>query len=775
MMNEHIGFSQVLNRYVRRAAYTPGQLAALSGLPKSTIINWLRGRVEKPQAWQSIVRLLAVLHLDEGEASAVLKAAGHPPIAALRPLVEAEERALLQAWQPPPVAAPSARSPFQAIADVPYLVGRKGELAQVAAWLRAGERSVIQGLPGVGKTALAARLAYRLRPHFPDGVLWARLAASDPMSVLSTFARAYGADVDGVASLADRSRVVRDLLADKRALLVLDDVEDSAQVEALLPPSGRCAVLLTTRRQNLRVARGARRLTLRPFSPANNAGRQLFTQILGEARVQAEATLFDQIAHLLGHLPLALLIVASRLAWEPGWETADFLRRLQQRAERLPALRYEGEGVAAAFALSVDPLPEAQRRFFAVLAAFAGDDFDAAAAAAAAGIADDAAGDHLRALYARSLVQTPRSGRYSLHPLLRDYAGALPGDREAGRRLARYYLNYLEDDSNLAVAVIHEEANIEGALNLVWQEATYDLFCELVLAFVPFLRRRGRLDLARDLLSQAGEVATGAQAVSCQVNLAAIARRRHRYEEAAAILAGVSARLPDDSPAKGAFLVEQGTLAACRGDYARAQALFRQALPLLQAERDIPLRISLLKELGVAQVAQRDYEEAAVSYEQALALARREAPADAPTLLRCLGGLAIAQEQDYERAHHLYQEALALVRQAEARPALAILLNNLAATAVAQGAWEQAKMWLEEGVTVARQTGERATMAMILTNLGRLAGENGEQEAARAYFRQALDLAEEIKRPAVAAAARAGLKMEEERLESPPSLTIIFD
>ena len=52
----------------------------------------------------------------------------------------------------------------------------------------------LEGMAGVGKTILAAHLAYRLRPHFFDGILWAQLDTSDTMEILSAFAEAYNRD-----------------------------------------------------------------------------------------------------------------------------------------------------------------------------------------------------------------------------------------------------------------------------------------------------------------------------------------------------------------------------------------------------------------------------------------------------------------------------------------------------------------------------------------------------------------------------------------------------
>ena len=72
---------------------------------------------------------------------------------------------------------------------------------------------------------MAAHVAYQLKDHFVDGVLWAEMDSSDVMTVLATFAAAFGLDVSQYVDLGSRSRVVRELLAHKRVLIVLDNVK----------------------------------------------------------------------------------------------------------------------------------------------------------------------------------------------------------------------------------------------------------------------------------------------------------------------------------------------------------------------------------------------------------------------------------------------------------------------------------------------------------------------------------------------------------------------
>lgn len=84
-----------------------------------------------------------------------------------------------------------------------------------------------------------------------------------------------------------RSRAVRQLLADKRMLMILDNVQASQDVKPLLPPTtGSCRVLITTRRHDLSVTYGAFRIQLGSFAAESRDALQLFATILGTEYVQ---------------------------------------------------------------------------------------------------------------------------------------------------------------------------------------------------------------------------------------------------------------------------------------------------------------------------------------------------------------------------------------------------------------------------------------------------------------------------------------------------------
>jgi predicted ATPase len=109
------------------------------------------------------------------------------------------------------------------------------------------------GKAGVGKTTLAVHAAHQMRTLFPDGQLYVNLRgveaqALDPADVLGRFLRALGVEGHSIPDDADeRVDLYRSLMADRRALVLLDNAADEAQVRPLLPAGTGNAVLVTSR------------------------------------------------------------------------------------------------------------------------------------------------------------------------------------------------------------------------------------------------------------------------------------------------------------------------------------------------------------------------------------------------------------------------------------------------------------------------------------------------------------------------------------------------
>lgn len=745
--------ADVLDEYVKRSRYSRGQLAALSGLPKRTIANWLEGLVKKPQRWQGLAELAAVLHLDEGETSRLLQVAGHRSVAELQEMVtEAEDVVLLAPW--PKEAAP----PFQAIADLSYFVGREGALQELAEALLQGKYVNIcnlRGMGGVGKTVLAARLAYQLRPHFPDGVLWARLDTSDTMAILSTFAKTYGHDVSQQTDLASRSSFVRGILANKRALMVLDDAQNSQQVRPLLPPTtGKPAVIITTR-HDLTIADGFKRFEVEPFNPESGNSLRLLARFLGQPYIRQHQASLTEISDLLGHLPLAIAIAAARLAYTPGQTVADFLSQIRHQEGRLDQLAREDRGVRLSFDLSYHALSPDLQQFFAALGAFGGADFGLAGVAAVTEVTVETAANRLRELARLSLVRPETKDRYTLHPLLQTYAREKIAQDAVFERLVAFYVDYVIQHEFNYEALDLETSNILATLQTGFEQNLTDTLIQGVNAFYTYLEMRGLHDLAEHHLKQALQVATSSQdargAALILTNFGHLEHKRGDYPQAEAHLqAGLTlARQVEDPQIVSRLLHRLAALIIEQGDYAQAEAYLLAALPLARQIGDDKILCDVLSLLGkVVAHSRGDYDQVEAYLQESYNLARQIGDRNrlGDSLMR-LGALAYERGQ-WEQAKAFFQEGLTLARTIGDLEGELRQLHNLGIVAQGQGDYEQAEFYLQAGLTLAEKIDLREMMALTLTSLGEVAFEQGEFVESERHYQQALTIAREINHPA---------------------------
>jgi DNA-binding SARP family transcriptional activator len=299
------------------------------------------------------------------------------------------------------------------VRDVPDFTGRTAEVARLCALGTAGADgvpvAVIDGMPGVGKTALAVHVAHRLAPSFPDAQLQIDLGEAEPAEVLDRLLRAIGvADEIIPVDASGRAALWRAELAHRRVLVLLDDARSAEQVSPLLPGSPGSLVLVTTRTRTLRLS-GVCAVTLGPLPAV--AAAALFRQVVVDGRV-VDDTAVGAVVRVCGGLPAALRAAAESLRVRPMWTVRQLVSRLADRhaTELAPAL----ELIASA----LRPLPEGPLCVLAVLAALS-DDSDDSTVAAATGRTPADVRQALEFLVDRHLVEQPSIGRYRLHPLVR--------------------------------------------------------------------------------------------------------------------------------------------------------------------------------------------------------------------------------------------------------------------------------------------------------------------------------------------------------------------
>lgn len=330
--------------------------------------------------------------------------------------------------------------PAQLPAGVATFTGREqllhhldGLLADRSAAPKAMPIAALDGMGGVGKTALAVHWSHRVRSEFPDGQLSVDLRGYGPEAPLHP-ARALQLLLLGIGIPAHeipdgteaRSALFRSRLDGRRMLAVLDNARNSDQVRPLLPGGAGCMVIVTSRSQlrGLVVREGAHRSTVEPVTAGE--GLTLLRRFAGAHRVAAEPSAAAAIAAGCAGLPLALRIVADLAARQPDRPLAGLARELRDAPARLDLLdTRDGDPAASVrgvFAWSYDALPEPTAAFFRRLARHQGPDFDLAVARRITGVDPGDARAHLDLLVRDHLVEALPGDRFRLHDLLRAYA-----------------------------------------------------------------------------------------------------------------------------------------------------------------------------------------------------------------------------------------------------------------------------------------------------------------------------------------------------------------
>ncbi len=300
----------------------------------------------------------------------------------------------------------------------------------------------IVGRPGVGKTALAVRIAHRVRKDYPDGQLFADLHGldarpKDPSDVLASFLRSLGVPAaDLPDTLEERHRAFLSRTADRRVLIVLDGCADETQVRPLLPGAAGCGVIVTSRR-TLAGLEGACHVAVEPL--ATHEAIALLTRTAGPRRAPYEAHAAE-VARLCGGLPLAIRIVGIRLAVNPSTTPAALADRL--RAAPLDELSAGDLDVRAAIARSYDRLDPVARKALRRLALLTTSGLTGWACAVATGespsVAERALGDLVEEHLLESEPEPGGQVRYVFDPLIHAYAleRAHIEDSPAARRSA---------------------------------------------------------------------------------------------------------------------------------------------------------------------------------------------------------------------------------------------------------------------------------------------------------------------------------------------------
>ncbi|MER5685396.1 tetratricopeptide repeat protein [Streptomyces sp. NPDC002205] len=311
-------------------------------------------------------------------------------------------------------------------AGLDTLAGRKAARARVL---------LIAGRPGSGRTALAEELTRALlgTGDYPDGLLRVRLTelggapvptertARDLLDQLEV-AGPPGADGD------ELSQLVREALADRHVLLLLDDAADAEQVDPLLPDNPGCLVVATAQGPLTGIP-GVRPCTIGGLDKGSAV--QLLAGAIGQVRITVDPLTAESLAEECGGQPAALVMIGGWLAAHPMASVADVakqLRELPDDAEQPTGAR----PLARAFRLVHESLPQTAARILRLLALAPAGLADAHTASALAGCSVSAAQSTLDDFVRLGLLRTNGAElpQYEVPGCLAPLLQALLADRD---------------------------------------------------------------------------------------------------------------------------------------------------------------------------------------------------------------------------------------------------------------------------------------------------------------------------------------------------------
>jgi hypothetical protein len=346
--------------------------------------------------------------------------------------------------------------PHQLPAPPTWLAGRDTELSALDQMLASPGHGqvtiVISGVPGVGKTALAAWWLHQRRSRFCDGQFHARLAGphgpgETPYEALGRWLRALGIAPGSVpASQTKRLSLWQAETTGRRLAVMVDDAPSIAAVKALLPRSGRTVVVVTSRRaMGPTSPAGFTQLRLRPLN--RTAAISLLSRQLYRSAPVRDTSMLTALARESSGLPLALRLLAPLVArgGTPGVvlgaQLAAEESRLRDRG--MPVMEARASAVIE---VATRQLDAATAWAFRLLSLCPSPEISSGLAAALLDTSPSDASQMLAKLAQAGLIEPAASGWWHFHDLIYWHAryqairlNSGPDRRAATRRMLTWY------------------------------------------------------------------------------------------------------------------------------------------------------------------------------------------------------------------------------------------------------------------------------------------------------------------------------------------------
>jgi tetratricopeptide (TPR) repeat protein len=614
--------------------------------------------------------------------------------------------------------------------------GRNEELQELQAKFAGGTNIIgLRGIGGVGKTALALKLAESLKDGYPDGQIMVDMRGTSdnptsPSEAMGSVIHAFHPSEKLPDNEAEVKEMYLRLLAGKRALLLLDNALDGKQALNLIPPKS-CGLLVTSRK-TIKLP-GLFRKDLDVLKPEEALELLLkvccSTSDSGEPRGTDQA--WSDIARLCGFLPLALRAAGSYLANAEDVSPTHYAEKLKDERTRLERIGEEGVelGVDASFNLSFQKLKPVTQQTFLNLSVFPAD-FDGQAEEQ---ICQDGGHERLSELLRWSLVDYKPLGkdygRYKLHDLARLFALARQPDESKSivhEHHAAYYKELLSASNSLY---------IKGGSRILVGLALFDREQMNINAGQAWA------DKNLEIISSAANLCVSYPDAGVYI----LDLRLHPREKIAWLERGIeAARRSKDKTQEGFHLGNLGNAYVDLGETRKAIKYYDQALKILREIGDRRGEGANLGNLGIAYANLSETRKAIKYYDQALKILREIG--DRRDEGNHLGNLGRAYSHlgETRKAIEYYDQALKISREIGDRRGEGANLGNLGSAYANLGETRKAIKYYEQALKISREIGDQRGEGNRLGYLGNAYANFGEMRKAIEHYEQALKISREI-------------------------------
>jgi tetratricopeptide (TPR) repeat protein/transcriptional regulator with XRE-family HTH domain len=694
-----------------------------------------------------------------------------------------------------PKSSSLTRSVFQLPPSLVDFTGREDELDRIVTRLRGKCGTVavslaLRGMGGVGKTVTAIKACCEVKDDFTDAqlVLELRGVADHPMTPVEAMSRIIRDFHPETGKLpdeeADLVQLYRQVLTGKKALILLDNAKDEAQVRSLLSAPPPVAFVVTSR--NALALDGVASIPLGLLPPDESL--TLLRSLVGTKGSDEE---LREVTRLCGFLPLALRVAGDFLRLHENWPLPKYIDALKDEATRLERLKGKtpDRDVEAVLAFSARELvretPKQAERW-QILSVFPAD-FGVQAVAAVwdwkdgQELDEETATDELTALLDCSLVQyDAEKDRYSLHDLMRPIARDTFGyvevhplqsgtaDRLAAAeyRFAEFYRDvlraannlYLEGNDNLLRGLAlfdREQVNIQYGQAWIAQNRGRDHFVAGLCGDYPnagahifSLRLPARKHVCwleeaiaawREIGDRRGESAALGNLGTAWAVLGDT-RKAIEFQDLSLLIS----REIGDLYGEGQALGNLGLAWARLGDARKAIEFYEQSLVIAREIGDRRNEGAVLGNLGLAWDALGGTRKSIAFHERSLAIAREIG--DRRSEGTGLGNLGIAWARlgDSSKAIEFYNQRLVIAREIGDRRGESVALGSLGAACYALGNARKAIEFHEQNLIITREIGDRRDESAALGNLGIAWFTLSDVRKAIEFHEQSLVIAREI-------------------------------